>query len=148
MVRESRQIPDTRFTSYAAGTAYSLTATPAQLNFGTTDPGITITRAGTYLIFARARVDLAGATFAAVKTATMKLRRVNNTAGDLTNASAALLLNIVTTLTGNVGHCVIPPVIYTTTNIDDQIQLFGSVSELPAVGTVDVTEAEIIAIPI
>lgn len=135
-------------TSYAVGTAYQLTNTAAQLNFGTTDPGITIARPGTYLILARARIDYTGATFAAVRTVTIKLRRTNNTAADLTNGSSVLLTEIITTLTYTAGHVVIPPVIYTTTRNDDIIQIFGSIDVVPSAGSIDATEAEIVAIPL
>jgi hypothetical protein len=74
---------------YAAGTAYQLTASDAALDFGTTDPSLTLTKAGTYLLTARVRLDYNGATFSAVRTATLKLRRTNNTAADLSNGSAA-----------------------------------------------------------
>jgi len=131
---------------YAAGTAYQLTATPALLDFGTTDPSLTLNSPGTYLLLARARIDYTAATFAAVRTVTAKLRRTNNTAADLTGASASLLTSIITTLTFSLGHLVIPTVIYTTANSNDIIQLFGSVSVVPTAGSIDATEAEIIAI--
>lgn len=139
---------DTVYSGYASGTSYVLTATPALAHLGTTDPAITITKPGRYLIFARARVDYTGATFAAVRTVSMKLRRTNNTAADITGGASAALTNIITLLTYSLGDIVIPPVVYTTTNSDDVIQLFGSVSVLPTAGTIDVSEAEIVAMPL
>lgn len=133
---------------YSAGTAYTLTATPALLDFGTTDPSITLPTPGTWLIYGRAKIDYTGATFAAVRTVPIKLRRINNTAADLTNGSVTQSTNIVTTLTCTMGEFVIPPIIYITTNSDDNIQLFGSVSVLPTAGTIDVNEASIVAIRI
>jgi hypothetical protein len=133
--------------SNAAGTAYALTNTPAALDFGTTDPSIVIPQAGTWLILARARLDNNAATFAAVRTATLKLRRTNNTAADLTNGSVALLTQIITALTFSM-----PTIswwtIYTTANSDDIIKIFGDISVVPTAGSLDAVEASIIAVRI
>lgn len=130
---------------YSAGTVYTLTATPALVDFGTTDPSLTLSAAGTYLIMARARIDSVGATFATARVLTTKLRRTNNTAADVTNGAATLTTGVVTTLTGQLGA---PSwwAIYTTTNSDDIIQMFGDVSVLPSAGSVTVNEASIVAI--
>lgn len=130
---------------YAAGTAYALTATPALLDFGTTDPTITLAQTGTYLLMAAAGLKLSAATFVAVQTVTLKLRRTNNTAADLTNGSRAVALSIVTTITAGVDTCKLPPVLYDAT-AGDVIQIFGSISVVPSVGTVDVVSAEIVAL--
>lgn len=132
--------------AYAAGTVYSLTNTQAAVDFGTTDPAITIDKAGTYLIMGSAQLEYNGTTYAANQTATLKFRRTNNTAADLTNATRTVELEIVTTLTGNAGAVVIPPTIYTTANTNDAIAMFGAVSAAPGAGTVDVMSAEIVAI--
>lgn len=133
---------------YAAGTAYSLTNTAAALTFGTTSPSLTITDPGTYLLLARVRVDYNGATFAAVRNVTLKLRRTNNTAADLTNASTGFKTAVVTTVTYTADDAVIPPVIYTTQNSNDIISIFGSIDTGPTAGSIDCVEAEIIAIKI
>ena len=131
---------------YASGTAYTVTATPALVDFGTTDPSITITSPGTWLIFSRARYDLNAATFAA-RTVTSLLRRTNNTASDLTNSSTSWLTGTTTTVTSTQFQ-LIPPILYVTANSNDIIQLWGSVSVLPSAGTLTVTEASIVAIKI
>lgn len=133
---------------YAAGTAYSLTNTAAAVDMGTTDPSLTITRSGTWLIFGRARLKYNAATFAANQTATVKLRRTNNTAADVTGATTTATLRIITTITDGAAECVIPPVLYTTSNTDDAIAIFGNLSAAPGAGSVDVTEAEIVAIKV
>lgn len=134
----------TNFTSYAAGTAYTLTGTSAQLDFGTTDPIDTINQAGTYLIFATVGVLYSGATYAGAQTVTFKLRRTNNTAADLTGASRAVELPVLTTYTG--GDIVsLPPIIYTATS-GDVIGFFWILSATPAAGSVQTTSAEIVAI--
>lgn len=132
---------------YAAGTAYTLTNASALLDFGTTDPTVTLNAPGTWLFFGRVVVSYNGATFAANRTATFKLRRTNNTAADLTGASSAHVTNIVTTSTYT-ETVVIPPVLYTTTNAGDVISLYGLVNTVPTAGSLDVSEAEIIAIRI
>lgn len=133
-------------TVYAAGTAYSLTNTAAALDFGTTDPSVVINKAGTYMLTARVNLEYAGATFAANRTVTIKLRRTNNTAADLTNATTALGTNIVTTVNGVLAIVNIPVVIYTTTNTDDAIAVYGDVSVVPTAGALNATEANIVAV--
>lgn len=136
----------TPLTVYAAGTAYSLTATSAALVFGTTSPAKVIDAPGVYLLLARVRVDYNGATFAAVRTGTLKLRRTNNTAADLTNGSTSFKTDIITTLTYTLADIFLPPVIYTTTASDDAITIFGDISVVPTAGSLDCVEAEIVAV--
>lgn len=132
--------------TYAAGTAYSLTAVSAALDFGTTDPSVVINKAGTYLLFGRVNLKYTAATFAASRTATLKLRRTNNTAADLTNGSMTALTDIITTLTYTMGVFNLPPVVYTTTNTDDAITIFGDVSVVPTAGSLDAVEASVVAV--
>ena len=139
-------VQNSTLTVYAVGTAYSLTNTAALLNFGTTDPSLTITEPGTYLILSRAELDYNGATFAASRTVTLKLPRTNNTAADLTNGTLVAKTEIVTTVTATMGDFGLPPVIYTTANNNDIIQIFGDVDTVPTAGSLDASSAEIIAI--
>ena len=130
---------------YAVGTAYSLTNTPAALDFGTTDPSLTLTAAGTYLIIATTKLDLTGATFAASRTVTLKLRRTNNTAADLTNGTITYATPITTTLTNTMDY---PTwyAVYTTAATDDVITIFGDVSTVPSAGSLDASAASIVAV--
>lgn len=130
----------------AAGTAYSLTNTAALLDFGTTDPSLVITSPGTWLLLARGRFDYVGATFAANRTVTMKLRRTNNAPADLTNGAAVFPTDIITTLSYPAWDLQTPPVLYVTANSDDIIQLFGDVSVVPTAGSLDAVAAQVIAI--
>lgn len=132
--------------AYGSGTAYSLTNTAALVHLGTADPSITLSGSGTYLLLARIRLDYNGATFAAVRTVTAKLRRVSGTAADLANASAGLKTAVITALTYTAGDINIPPIIYQTDQPADNIQIFASIDTVPTQGTLDVVEAEIIAI--
>ena len=127
---------------YAAGTVYTFTASDALLDFGTTDPSITISVAGTYLISANAGLKFNAATYAAANTATVKLRRTNNTPADLSNGSRALTLPVLTTYTG--GDVVtLPPIVYTAA-AGDVISLFGILSAAPSVGSITAESAEIV----
>ena len=139
------QAQDVR-TIYASGTAYALTNSSAALDFGTTDPSLTLTQPGTWLIFARASLAYAAATFASSRTVTLKLRRTNNTAGDLTNASISVPTRVTSTVTDTFGPVMIPPVLYTTSNIDDAITIYADVSVAPSAGAFNATNAEIIAL--
>lgn len=134
----------TNFTAYASGTAYTLTTTPTLLGFGTTTPSVTINQAGTYLISAGIGVKYSGATYAGAQTITLKLRRTNNTAADLTGASRVVELPVLTTFTGG-DAMTTPSVVYTATS-GDIIQIFGSVSATPAAGSVLTDSAEVVAI--
>jgi hypothetical protein len=122
------------------GTAYSLTNTAAAIVFGTTSPAIVLAEAGTYLLFGQIQLTATGATVVA-ETATLKLRRTNNTAVDIPGALILLDLPVSTTLTHTLGIFCIPPVVYTTTNTDDAVTLFANVSAALGAGTVDATAA-------
>jgi hypothetical protein len=137
----------TTYTAYSSGTVYSLTGTSALLDFGTTDPSITIATAGKYLIFTKANYKLTGATFAGTQTITTKLRRTNNTAADLTNASDVITLPIVTTTTNHAGSSAFPVIVYTAT-AGDIIQVWGVLSATPSAGSVDCTNVSIVAVKI
>jgi len=131
---------------HAAGTAYSLTNVAALLDFGTTDSTLVITAPGTWLILTRVRYDYNAATFAAVRTVTTALRRTNNTAADV--ISSAWKTDIITTLTYTAHFQVLPPVLYTTANSDDILQLWASVNTVPSAGSLDAVEAEIVCVKI
>jgi len=146
LARAALGVGGASLTVYAAGTAYQLTNTAALLNFGTTDPSLTITSAGVWLLLARARIDYTGATFAAVRTGTLKLRRTNNTAADLANSSGQFLTDIITTLTYTLGVIDLQPIIYTTTNNNDVIELWGDINTVPTAGSIDAVEASIVAV--
>lgn len=132
----------------AAGTAYSLTATSAALDFGTTDPAITINRQGRYILFPRVNLKYNAATFSAARDVTLKLRRTNNTPADLSNSSTVIVTDIITTLTYTLGVIILPPVVYNTSNTDDIITIFGDVSVLPDAGSLDAVQASILALRI
>lgn len=131
---------------YAAGTAYTMTASAAVLTFGTTSPTLVLDKAGTYLITAKANLENVGATFAANRDVTLKLTRTNNTPGDLAHSTTVFGTGVTTTVTGLLALAGLPAVIYTTTNTTDSISIEGLVSVVPTAGSLQVTEASIVAI--
>jgi hypothetical protein len=130
----------TTLSAYAAGTVYSLTNSSAALDFGTTDPSITITTAGTWKITACVQLTYTGATVA-TETASLKLRRTNNTAADLTSSTVTIDLPVATTLTNTYGMVMLPAVYYTTANVNDVVTIFGNVSATLGAGTIDAAAA-------
>jgi len=124
-------------TAYGVGTAYAFTNTAAAIDFGTTDPSITLAEAGTYVIYGQVQLAYNAATVVA-ETATVKVRRTNNTAADLSSV-VVIDLPVATTLTHSYGVVTIPPVVYTTTATDDVVTLFGNVSAGLGAGTIDAT---------
>lgn len=133
-------------TTYGSGTGYSLTATPAAITLGTSSPTCVLDKAGTYLLLCYVNLQYVGATFAANRTATLKLHRTNNTPADITGSSSAKGTNIVTTVSGTLSASNLPTVIYTTTNTNDIIVPYADVSVIPTAGSLQATEASIVAI--
>jgi hypothetical protein len=129
---------------YASGAVYSLTAVAALLGFGGTTPLVVLPYRGVWKISATCRLNYNNATFGANQTVTIKLRRTNHGAADLTNGSAALTTRVIAGVTDNVGMVHIE-VVYETENDDDQIELWGSIDVIPAPGTIDAVAAKIVA---
>ncbi len=123
--------------AYGVGTAYAFTNTAAAIDFGTTDPSIVLTSAGTYLIFGQVHMAYAAATVT-TETATIKVRRTNNTAADL-SAVVVIDLPVATTLTNSYGIEQIPPFVYTTSATNDAVTLFANVSATLGAGTINAT---------
>ena len=135
--------------SRCTGTGYTLTATFAQVVCGTTQPTVTLSTAGTYLLLFTARVDHAGATYAANRTISVGLERSNNTPVQITGGTASLVTNIITTTTetaegGNLSGFAL----YTTANTTDTITLFALVSVLPTAGSSTVSAGNVLALRI
>ncbi len=123
--------------AYGAGTAYTFTNTAAAVDLGTTDPVVVLDKAGTYLVFGQIHVAYAAATVVA-ETATIKVRRTNNTPADL-SAVVVIDLPVATTLTNSYGLEQIPPFIYTTAATNDSITLFANVSATLGAGSIQAT---------
>lgn len=129
----------------AAGTVYTLTATSAAVDFGTTDPVVVLPYAGRWLLSANAQMDNVAATYASSRVLTLKLRRTNNTAADITGGSVVSQTGVTTTVTGQLWQATIPPTLYDTSNTDDSITLYADVSVIASAGSSTVTSARITA---
>jgi hypothetical protein len=127
---------NTLTSTYGAGTAYALTATPAAIDLGTTDPVVTIPTTGTYTIRGSVQLLYNAATFAGNQTVTLKFRRTNNTAADLTNGTIATTTQIITALTYTYGVFPLPQISYNGT-AGDIITIFADVSATPGAGSLD-----------
>lgn len=136
------------FTKYGV-TAQSLTSSSAALNLGTGSAVMKDTlRSGlsTYLIRSQVVLKYNAATFAANRTVTLKLRRINKTATDLANSTITLTTDITTTVTGTFMVVNLPDVIYTAiSGASDIIQIFGGLDTAPTAGSLDVTQGYIMA---
>jgi hypothetical protein len=131
---------------YATGTPYSIVVPMQLLTFGTTSPSLTINKAGTYLVLARVRQDRNNASHINRHTITYKLRRTNNTAADLTNGTTAYVDEPHAAMTETEDIVPLPSVLYTTTNTNDVIELWGNIDIVTTGGTHDAVEAEIVAV--
>jgi hypothetical protein len=134
----------TTATVYATGTAYTLTNSAGLITFGTTSPSLTIPAAGTWLILGQVQLEYVGATFAASRTVTPKIRRTNNTPTDVVTGS--FRTDIITTLTYTAGVVPLAPQVYVTANTDDILQLWASIDVVPSAGSMQVSQASIVAV--
>jgi hypothetical protein len=103
--------------------------------------------AGTWMLWARLKTDLNGATFAAEQTLTAKLVRTNHSAADIANAISEITIPIVTTKTWSLPVMPLPVVSYVATAADE-LQIMAKLSANPSAGSVDANEAEIVALKI
>jgi hypothetical protein len=137
------------YSVYAGGIAATVNNVAATLDFtgdGSIDPFVTLASPGTYLILGKAQLKYNAATFTAPQTCQIYLFRTNNTPAVLTNAITTLPLRILTAVTDNGGAAVIPPILYTTTNTNDTIAIYGLLSAPVSAGSFQATEASIVAI--
>jgi HAMP domain-containing protein len=103
--------------------------------------------AGKYLLRAWVKIDLSGATFAATRTLTIKLRRLNNTAADVANAVLTFTVPITTTLSETLAFIDLPGVQYTGT-ATDQIAMFADINIVPSAGSIVISAGGITAMRI
>ena len=129
----------------ATGTQYTLTASDAAVTFGTTSPAITIAAAGTWQITAQMRYDNVGATYAASRNIFGQIERTNNTPGVIAASGMVYTTGTVTAVTNTLGFAS-TTLLYTTSNTNDALALFCSVSVLPTAGSTIVGNAKITAI--
>jgi hypothetical protein len=133
-------------TVYASGTPDTITTSYAAMDFGTTDPVLTISRVGTYLIMTRFITDAQNATVG-VDTMYYKLYRTNNIPGNISDTETYQVRIAITTNTqtySQVNSC--PQILYTTSNTDDQLTLYTKHTGTVTGGAIVVREASIVAI--
>jgi len=132
------------YSAYASGSAATLTATDAELTFGTTSPIITIAQAGIYIL--RANFMLAGsnATISSEQV-NVKIKRTNNTATDISPRSFRPAA--VSAFSRDFGDFTTPDMIYNAGS-GDRLALWGNVSAALSAGSVTVTQAVILAVRI
>jgi hypothetical protein len=131
---------------YATGTAYTLTAVNAKVDFGTTDPALVITQPGTYMLTGSVKIALVGATFAANQTVTVLIRRTNNTPANIANTTFTYTVPIVTTITQTLAIVNLNEVHYATVNADDNLEIWADVSATPSVGSIQISAAHVTAV--
>jgi len=143
-LRRTNFYPNKMQESQGSGTAYSLTNTAAKITFGTTSPGLTLPTGDSYKISYMAVLKYNGATFAANQNVILKVRRTNNTAADLQNSDVTLVAGIITTNTAHFA-LVAWEFLYTPKSTGETLELWGSVATAPSAGSLDVTQARMIA---
>lgn len=131
--------------SYSAGTVYTLTTTNAKITFGTTSPALTISASGTWALHANVKVNVTGATYASGPTLTVLIRRINNTAANLTNSGTTYLFPTMTTLTQTMALFATKEIFYTTANSNDSLELWADITALPSAGSVTIEFASFTA---
>jgi hypothetical protein len=129
--------------NYQSGGSQAMTITPAQVLNGT----ITLAAAGTYLLLATGRFDFSIATFNSEQILTFKLRRTNNTPGDISNALAHFDTGLTVLVSKTMAVIPLPPVSYTAT-AGDIIQPFASLNGLPYSGSLIAVEVGVMAVRI
>ena len=126
--------------------SYSLTNTPARLDFTTGDPTITLAVTGTYLILGWVNLNYNQATITAVRTITLSYWRSNNTPANLWSMTQATDIITINTKNRTAFDVALPPLIYTTVGVSDVLQLWGSMDTVPSAGSIDAVDAKILAI--
>jgi hypothetical protein len=127
------------------GTDIGTTAGGQALGFSTTAPIITITTAGTWMLFARVRIDFIGKTYTTNETVTLHLRKNNTT--DLANSTVEFIMPKVTPTVSYTAFAIsLPPVLFVTGITTEFITIFAEVSGVAGAGSIQPVEASIVAV--
>lgn len=129
---------------HGTGAVYEITTSISEIIHDTTNSAVELAQAGTYAIQGHCRITYNATTYAAPTNITLKLRRTNNTAGDLPNGAGSLGVVVLTTYTGSL-HMLTPKVLFTTANADDRIAMFIGVTTGPSAGNMVVSDDHIFA---
>lgn len=130
---------------YASGSPYVLTETPALAAFGTQSPQLTLVRRVFHTLSARAVIDLSGCTIVSPIDITLKLRRTSGTPADIASCTTTLRVGIVGTSGTGVQdmEITIPQKSHRPSLANEVVQLWASVSALPASGEIRISEASV-----
>jgi hypothetical protein len=128
----------------ATSVAQSLTNSAAQVG----SQSVTLAGAANvnYLLFLRVLLNTVAATFSANRTVTVKLRRTNNTAADVTAGASTFQTPLMTTITESLGEVTVIAIPYTTVGVSDDIAPFVSIDTVPSAGSIQVAECSITAL--
>jgi hypothetical protein len=139
----------TSYTIHAGGTVATLPDSTALLNFGTTDPTMTITDAGTYMLQGGATLQYnAWEPDINPSTVTIKIRKTSGSPDDVAGANVNLDLAITgAAYTGPLMVVTTPTVIYNSVG-GETIQLWGDRGADPVSGSIEARSAWITAIRI
>jgi len=145
LLKQATAIPyGTYFQSYSTGT-YNMTASDTIINYTGTPATVTLSVAGTYKITGKCYVSYSGATEASGQTIKFFIKKTNIPQISITNGSTPNLpLEASTTATLFYGlvEC---PVVYYTANAGDVIKIYGSVTQVPSAGNIQVLGSNILA---
>jgi hypothetical protein len=130
--------------SAAVGLSQALTTTP-NTQVGSITLTLSATSGKKYLLFARCRFDYVGATIGN-EAINFKIRRTNNTAGDIPNAVGNLQTAVVSGQTNTIGEITILSVPYTGQGVSDILQAMASISNLPYSGSIEAIECSLSAV--
>lgn len=139
----------TSYTVTAGGTVATLPDSAALLNFGTTDPSMTLTAAGTYMIQAGATLQYnAWEPDINPSTVTIKMRRTSGSPDDIVGGNVSFdLATTGTAYTGPLSVVTTALVIYTSAG-SETIQLWGDRGSDPTAGSIEARSAWITAVKI
>lgn len=128
----------------ASGNVYPMTTTYQLLNFGGTDPVLTLPSAAgdKFIIFCRVQYNYNAATFTATRNVTTRLHRSNNTPDDVSGGAVIHKTDVITTKTYTFQDFTLF-VPYVAVGTNDILELWGYVSTAPSAGSLDCVAAQI-----
>ncbi len=125
--------------STVTGLAQAVTASATQV----AGSDVTIPAAGNWLVYGSCAITITGATFAASRTVTLKVR--NTTQG--VDVVSTTVKTCIASTTGDM-EIVIPPVNYSGGSVNDHLQVFVTVSVINTSGTFLAASATLCAVPL
>jgi hypothetical protein len=135
----------------AAGTAYTLTTSPAAVTFGTTSPETSLNAAANTkrVLRVRAVLELVGAIFANEASVTLQLYKTSGSSGTPSSITGSVTVFKVPANANADSRTLavidLPVVVYTiSASKPDEIALYASISELPTSGSIKISEAQIV----